>query len=33
MGDYPSAITVTLVIFLTVYVIELITDQLRKRVQ
>ena len=33
MGDYASAITVTLVIFLTVYVIELITDQLRKRVQ
>ncbi len=33
MGDYPSAITVTLVIFLTVYVIELVTDQLRKRVQ
>jgi len=33
MGDYPSAITVTLVIFLTVYLIELITDQLRRRVQ
>ena len=33
MGDDASAITVTLVIFLTVYVIELITDQLRKRVQ
>ena len=32
MGDYASAITVTLVIFLTVYIIELITDQLRKRV-
>jgi len=33
MGDYPSAITVTLVIFLTVYLIELVTDQLRRRVQ